>query len=248
MPTPLLLLHGIPVTSTIWRPLIPALQRYGPVVAPDLLGVGTAPKPDIAYGPADYVRWIDEEVLAGVEGPVTLVAHDFGGAVGLAWAVSNPERVARLVILNTTATPESLAWGWVAKVPGFPALFAYLFRQRTIFRWMMRAWFRLKDDALIDQYAPVYAEPLTSRTLARIAGSWTFDGIAEIAAGLRRLTCPVQIIWGMEDRYIFPWKPNGERFMQAWPEARVEQIAGAAHFVQAERPAEVLAVLERFLS
>jgi pimeloyl-ACP methyl ester carboxylesterase len=51
---PTLLLHSIPVTSTIWRDVVGPLESYGPVPAPDLLGFGSAQHPDIAYSPEDY--------------------------------------------------------------------------------------------------------------------------------------------------------------------------------------------------
>lgn len=150
--------------------------------------------------------------------------------------------------MNTSVYPDATPWSFLAQIPGFPALFAALFAWRPLFRWQIRALFGLKDAALIDAYARVYGEPLTRRTMARIAASWTPESLARIAGGLSRLQCPVHLIWGMEDRYIFPFRPHGERFLRDFPGAGLTQITGAAHFVQAERPDQVLAALEGFLA
>jgi pimeloyl-ACP methyl ester carboxylesterase len=51
----------------------------------------------------------------------------------------------------------------------------------------------------------------------------------------------------MQDKYIFPWNPHGERFLKDFPDAQVAHVSDAAHFLQAERPAEVLHHLVRFI-
>lgn len=184
---------------------------------------------------------------------VLIVATPFMFGVLSLFAISTyllsriPDRVARLVMLNTSAYPDSLSWSWIARLPGFGALFAALFRNKATFRWLMRSWFRFHHEGLISEFQRVYADPLTSRTMLRLASAWTPRVVTEIAAGLHRLSCPVHLIWGIEDRYIFPFEPSGERFLRDFPGVGLTQIPGAAHFVQAERPEAVLAALEQFL-
>ena len=100
---PVLLLHGEPTWSYLYRKLIPPLAEVGRVVAPDYFGFGRSDKPvdrdwysyDRHY--ASMERFVEELDLR----ELTVVVHDWGGPIGLRFAVERPERVARLVIMNT---------------------------------------------------------------------------------------------------------------------------------------------------
>jgi pimeloyl-ACP methyl ester carboxylesterase len=98
---PVLLLHGEPTWSFLWRNVIPQLP--GRVVAPDLIGFGLSDKPeDVAWYSYDrHVRSIAHLVETLDLREVTLVVHDWGGPIGLRLAVEQPHRVARIAILNT---------------------------------------------------------------------------------------------------------------------------------------------------
>lgn len=80
-----------------------------------------------------------------------------------------------------------------------------------------------------------------------MVGAWS-HALAEVAAGLRTMACPVLLMWGLPDRYIFPWRPHGERFLRDLPHARVVHLRDAGHFLQIERPAEVVRHLAGFIS
>jgi haloalkane dehalogenase len=112
---PVLLLHGEPTWSFLYRKVIPPLARVSRVVAPDYFGFGRSDKPierewytyDSHYRSIE--RFADELDLHGV----TVVVHDWGGPLGLRLAVERPERVARLVVLNTgifSGRPPSEEW------------------------------------------------------------------------------------------------------------------------------------------
>jgi haloalkane dehalogenase len=101
---PVLLLHGEPTWSFLWRRLIPRLAASGRrAIAPDLIGFGRSDKPtDPSWYSYDrhvesVARLVDELDLRGL----TIVVHDWGGPIGLRVAVENEERVARIVILDT---------------------------------------------------------------------------------------------------------------------------------------------------
>src|ERR1700716_504693 len=83
---PIVLLHGNPTSSFLWRNVMPALSDLGRCLAPDLIGMGQSGKPDIAYRFFDHARcltaWFD---VLGLD-KVTLVGHDWGAALGLDWA------------------------------------------------------------------------------------------------------------------------------------------------------------------
>lgn len=164
MPVPLLL-HGIPVTSSVWRPVLGPLSRLGRVLAPDLPLV-TAPEA-APVDPEDWFHWLDVHVLGTVRDPVVLMVHDVGGPVGLYWAVRRPERLAGLVIMNTSVHPGATPWGSLLKVPGLvPALFA-LTLSPPLFGWQMHTLFGLSDEDRIAEYRAAYASRQCRRALAR---------------------------------------------------------------------------------
>src|SRR5688500_10038941 len=103
-----LLLHGWPTSSHLWRDVMPAIAGAGRrAVALDLPGYGASSKPpDASYDFALYDAALDGFLAAlGVES-TALAVHDVGGRIGLHWGVRRPERVTELVLLNTLAYPE----------------------------------------------------------------------------------------------------------------------------------------------
>jgi haloalkane dehalogenase len=105
---PVVLLHGNPTSSYLWRNVIPELTGQARCLAPDLIGMGRSGKPDIAYRFADHARYLDawfEELE--VDG-VTLVGHDWGGALGFDWASRHPGRVRGIAFMETIVRP--LTW------------------------------------------------------------------------------------------------------------------------------------------
>ena len=115
--SPMLLLHGEPTWSFLYRKVIAPLSARARVVAPDLPGFGRSDKPtDRAFYTYDrHVEAVTAFAGALDLTEITLVVHDWGGPIGLRFAVENPERVARLVVLNTGIYSPSPRW----PTPGF---------------------------------------------------------------------------------------------------------------------------------
>jgi haloalkane dehalogenase len=90
---PVVLLHGNPTSSYRWRNVIPELAGQARCLAPDLIGMGRSGKPDIAYRFADHARYLDAWFEQLEVDDVTLVGHDWGGALGFDWASRHPGRV-----------------------------------------------------------------------------------------------------------------------------------------------------------
>ena len=115
---PVLLLHGEPTWSYLYRKMIPALTEGGlRAVAPDLFGFGRSDKPTDAawYSYQRHVETLTAFVKQVDLSQITLVVHDWAGPIGLRFAVQNAERVARLVVLNTGLFSPSERW----PTPGF---------------------------------------------------------------------------------------------------------------------------------
>ena len=101
---PVLLLHGLPTWSYLYRKIIPVLANAGfRVVAPDLVGFGRSDKPSerTDYTLAGHIGWLGDVVAQLALSDVTLFCHDWGGPVGLGVLASEPERFARVLACNT---------------------------------------------------------------------------------------------------------------------------------------------------
>ena len=99
--TPVVLLHGNPTSSHLWRNVIPGLGTGLRILAPDLIGMGRSGKPDIAYGFVDTARYLDAWLEAERLDAVVLVGHDWGGALAFDWAARHPGRVRGIVAFET---------------------------------------------------------------------------------------------------------------------------------------------------
>ena len=112
---PIVMVHGTPTWSFMYRHLIRALSPRYRCVAPDHLGFGLSDRPpDWSYRPADQVRNLARLIETLKLKDITLAVHDFGGPIGLAYALDHPENVRRLVIFNTWmwsfAGDQRVAW------------------------------------------------------------------------------------------------------------------------------------------
>ena len=106
---PIVFLHGNGTFSYLWRNVIPHVERLGRCLAPDLIGMGDSGKnPSGSYRFVDHARYLDAwfEVL-GLNKKVTLVGHDWGGALGFYWAYRHPEQIKGIVYMETFVQPMS---------------------------------------------------------------------------------------------------------------------------------------------
>lgn len=102
--TPVVLLHGNPGTSRLWRDVVPRLGP-GRLLAPDLIGMGRSGRPDIAYSFADHARYLDAWFDALALDRVVLAGHDWGGALAFDWAARHPDRVAGIAFFEAIVKP-----------------------------------------------------------------------------------------------------------------------------------------------
>lgn len=107
---PMLLLHGNPTSSYLWRKIIPFLTPFARVIAPDLIGMGRSGKPEIDYRFFDHLAYLEEFIRRlGLE-RVTLVMHDWGSALGFHYARRNESNVRALAFMEAILGPIS-SWG-----------------------------------------------------------------------------------------------------------------------------------------
>jgi haloalkane dehalogenase len=105
---PLVFLHGNPTSSHLWSNVLPHIGASRRLLAPDLIGMGSSGKPDIAYSFADHARYLDAWFEALELDSVVLVGHDWGGALAFDWAARHPERTRGVAFMEAIIRP--LSW------------------------------------------------------------------------------------------------------------------------------------------
>jgi len=121
---PIVLLHGNPTSSYLWRDVMPALAPLGRVIAPDLIGHGDSDKlpaseGDDRYSFATSYRYIDGLLQAlGITEKVTLVIHDWGSALGFHWAQKHPDAVRGIAYMEAVVMPLPTWDDWPEKARG----------------------------------------------------------------------------------------------------------------------------------
>jgi haloalkane dehalogenase len=250
---PILFVHGNPTWSYLWRRPIAALSERGRrCVAFDHMGFGRSDKPP---EPKRYVlRAHIDNALALIDEldlrDATLVAHDWGGPIGLGALVERPDRFSRAVLTNT--------WAW--ELPSFLPPFLREFRTEGLGEILALGGnlfvesipggmaTRDTDPVMMDAYRAPFPDywsrigtlafqrdiPLTERDVsARLMGS--------IHDRLEGLELPLTLLWGMRDTVFRP--VFIDQWRELFPQAEVIELADAAHFVPEDRPDAVIAAL-----
>jgi haloalkane dehalogenase len=241
---PVLFMHGEPTWSFLWRKVIPPVRDAGyRCIAPDLPGFGRSDKPiDIAWYTYDrhtaaVAALVEELDLRGA----TVVVHDWGGPIGLRVAVEHPERVDRLVILDTglfTGRQRmSEAWerfrAFVERTEDLPV--GFLVRggcKRDPGDAIVRAY----DAPFVNAAAKAGARafPLMLPTSPEMPGAAAGQRVLEALGGDRR---PSLILWADSDP-VLPLE-TGRRFAQALGAEIDHVIADAGHFLQEDAGPEI---------
>ena len=250
---PVLLLHGEPTWAFLYRKLVPPLAGVGRTLAPDYFGFGRSDKPtrieDYSYDfhYTSIERFADELDLR----ETTVVVQDWGGPIGLRLAVEQPERVARLVILNTgigagrAPSPEWLRFRDFVRRVGADLVPGQLIRISAVTELA---------DEVVDAYNAPFPTPESK------AGVLAFPELVptelehpsaakmlEVRAGLEQWDRPTLVLFSDSDPIFSP--VAAERMASRIPGAGpAEIVAGAGHFLQEEKGEEIAARIVRFLA
>ncbi len=253
----LLFVHGNPTWSFHWRRLILALRSRFRCIAPDHMGCGLSDRPRRFLRLDDHL----ENLCAFIDtlhlDRITLVAQDWGGAIGLAAMLQMPERVERIVLFNAGAfPPRYIPWrirGCRVPVVGQLAVQGANVFSRAALRMTLAR--RKKLDPAV---AAGYLAPYDSWSNRRAVYGFVYDiptgphqltwqMLAEIERGLPTFADrPIALIWGMRD---WCFRPDClERFISAWPHAEFHRLSDVGHWVVEDAPDEALEIVERFLN
>jgi haloalkane dehalogenase len=248
---PVVCFHGEPTWAYLYRKVLPPLVAGGHrVICPDYAGFGRSDKPtDRGWYSYDKHVELVSQVLESLDlSGATVVVQDWGGPIGLRWAVENAERVARIVIMNT-----GLFTGRVSK--GFMAWREFAERTPDLPVGMVISGGTATD--LPEGVVAAYDAPFP--TVESKAGAAQFPLLVPIAADqvgasemgavaddLSRWDKPVLVAFSDSDP-VFPFPRAGEAFTSRMPTAGEQvRIEGAAHFLQEDRGERIAEEILRF--
>ncbi|HLF31288.1 MAG TPA: alpha/beta fold hydrolase [Xanthomonadales bacterium] len=258
---PVLMLHGNPTWSFYYRKLVLALRGRHRCIVPDHLGCGLSRKPDPArydYRLASRIEDIDTLVNhLGLRQPLALVVHDWGGMIGMAWAVRNPERVARLVLMNTAAFPlpaekrlppalalarNSALGAWlVLRLNAFSAIAA-----RVAFKQPVSSEVRKAYTGPYDSPANRIATLRFVQDIPLQVGDPGFDILRNTAEHLDRLgNLPCLIAWGEKD-FVFD-QSFLRRWLEIYPAAEVHRFADCGHYILEDGGQKLIDTIRSFI-
>ncbi len=256
---PIVLLHGNPTSSYLWRNVIPQLQSVGRCLAPDLIGMGRSGKaPGGAYRLADHVRYLDGWLEALDLRRVTLVVHDWGSALGFHWARRHPERVKALVYMEAIVRPLTWAeWPEAARKvfqamrsPGGEEM--VLAKNVFVERILPASVLRGLTTEEMDHYREPFREPGEGR---RPTLTWPreipIDGepadvvalVDDYARWLATSPLPKLFVNGNPGSILVGAQ---REFCRTWPNQQEVTVRGS-HFLQEDSPAEIGQAIARLL-
>ncbi len=254
---PLVFVHGNPTWSFYWRNLVLGLRENYRCLAVDHIGCGLSDKPQqydysLAQHTQNLVEFIEQQNLQGI----TMLVHDWGGAIGLGAAVKLRARMKRLVVFNTAAFPP----------PYIPARIAAC-RTPLVGRIALRGFNAFARAALsMAVEKPERMTPAVQAGLLAPYDSWahrvaiwrfvrdipftqrhpTYTTLAQLERDLPTLAdLPISLIWGMRD---WCFRPEClRRFQQIFPQAETHELADCGHYVVEDAHERILPLVSRFL-
>jgi pimeloyl-ACP methyl ester carboxylesterase len=241
------LLHGLAASIYTWADVIPALASDHDVVAVDLPGFGGSDIPDDlspSIHPDTVIALMDRLGISRA----TLVGNSLGGAVAVVLAARHPERVRRLVLIdsagfNLDPSRRPLILRLLRFGPVAAALDALPIRRRVVTAALRQVFYeraRVTPEKVEEYLAPL-ARPGATEAIRSLLVRQTALGLPALVAEVR---VPTLIVWGRNDRWIPA--ADADRFASAIPAARKVVLEECGHVPQEERPAELVHLLEEF--
>lgn len=246
--------HGTPSWSFDYRNFIKKLKENYRCIAIDHIGFGLSDKPEhYNYSTQNHSKTLEKFVLEKNLENITLVVHDFGGAIGLNFAMQYPEKIKRLVILNSwlwssKTNPDFIKLSKILKSPLLPFLYRYLnFSPKFILPKSFG------DNKISKQLLKQYTKPFADKT--QRDGALAFaksllndqDWFEELWNKRETIsTKPTLFIWGTKDPVI---KPHYlDKFQIGFTNSTTVKLETSGHFPQEEQADTVTKVMLDFLT
>ncbi|HVH65670.1 MAG TPA: alpha/beta fold hydrolase [Candidatus Acidoferrum sp.] len=246
----LVLLHGIPSSSYLWRDVIVPLAATFDVLAPDLLGYGDSDKRlDADLSIAAQARYMVAVMESLGIHQAAVVGHDIGGGIAQLMAVDEPQRVARLILIDSVVDNN-----W--PVPDIARLKEPVWDQimvnrdlRSGLRKGLEAGIVTPErvtDELVDEWTRPFQDLGGRRAYLRAARALNNRDLTSRAKHIEQIEIPTLILWGADDKFLEPrW---ADTLKHKWRDTTVELIEPGGHFLPLDRPDAVADAILRFLT
>jgi haloalkane dehalogenase len=249
-----LFVHGTPSWSFDYRNIIKKLKEYYRCVAIDHIGFGLSDKPEhYDYSTQNHSNTLEKFVLEKQLTDITLVVHDFGGPIGLNFAMQYPEKIKNLVILNSWLwssenDPDYIKLKKVLKSPLLPFLYRYLnFSPKFILPQSFGD--KKLPKNLLKQYTKPFGDKSQRNGALSFAKSLLNDQNWFEELWNRRNAIsgkPTLFLWGMKDSVIK--SHNLEKFQSGFTNFKTVQLETSGHFPQEEQPEKIINTIFDFLN
>ncbi len=260
---PVVMVHGNPSWSFYYRNVVTALSDNHQCIVPDHIGCGLSDKPDDSGYDYTLKNRIDdlEALLEHLEikKNIILVVHDWGGMIGMGYAARYPDRIKKLVILNTGAfhLPKAKAFPWALNICRNTALGTFLVRGFNAFS-SIASYVGVKRKPMDKAIRQAYVAPFNSwanriSTLRFVQDiplkpeDRNYQLVSDIAASLPQFKqLPMLICWGLQD-FVFD-----KHFLDEWktrfPDAQVHEFADCGHYILEDASDEVVGHICQFMA
>lgn len=255
----LLFVHGNPTWSFYWRALISAFRPHCRCIAVDHIGCGLSEKPakgDYGFRLQDRVSDLRALIERLDLKQITLLAHDWGGAIGMGAAVETPERFARFVLMNTAAF-RAPRCPWRIRACRIPVLGRLAVQGLNLFSLAALRMASVKLERMTPEVCQGLVRPYDTwahrtavyefvRDIPLSPSHPSYETLSRIEAGLAAFCShPVCLIWGMRDWCFTPWFLD--RFLEFFPQAEAHRLTDAGHYVVEDSPERIAPIVEQFL-
>jgi pimeloyl-ACP methyl ester carboxylesterase len=250
---PIVLVHGIPTSSFLWRNMVEDLSAHGKIIALDLPGFGLSdPPPNGDYSLSSYAGILESFLEALSIEKATLVCHDYGGPIVLTYALKNPEKYDRLIILDTflhrDLPPFPLSMK-IARIWPFGEIMMWLWGQdiaRSGLEMGVMDKSRISDAIVQRYYMPDGDPKKMNETMLGTLRVDYMEDLEFIEKNLKTIDEPTLIIWGEKDKFL-PLS-LGEKIHRDITESKMEILSDCGHFIQEDQPERATEIIVEFLS
>lgn len=250
---PILLLHGNPTSSYLWRNIIPYLKPLGRVIAPDLIGMGKSEKPDIDYTFHEHASYLEAFIDAvRIKDKMTLVVHDWGSGLGFNYAANNPDKIRAVALMEAQAAPivptsfDKIPIEQVETFKAFrnPEQREFLLREQNVFieQFLPQATFYKLSEEIHNTYRAPFKNPEDRSVLIMWPSQIPIDGepkeVVDAAdqwnEWLKKSDIPKLILYAEPGMFLN--KKVAETMTSLFPNAKTAFIGEGLHFVQESQP------------
>ncbi|TMC63223.1 MAG: alpha/beta fold hydrolase [Chloroflexota bacterium] len=245
-----LLLHGIPSSSYLWRDVIDPLSATFDVLAPDLLGYGDSDKRlDADLSIAAQARYMVAFMETLGLHQAAVIGHDIGGGVAQLMAVDEPQRVARLTLIDS-AVDNNWPVPVIARLkePAWDQIMVNIDLRKGLREGLEKGMVTADrvTDEVVDEWTRPFQDLGGRRAYLRAARALNNRDLVSRSKHLEELETPTLILWGANDAFLEPrW---AEVLQRKFRSSTVEIIDPGGHFLPLDRPDAVVEAITRFLT